>query len=98
MKTTGGISHRKDIIMSHDADVVERLKEAGAIILCKTNTPSLCFCHETNNKLYGRKNIAWNMHKNSGGYSGGEAVLIGVGGTHVGMCISLGGSIDLRCT
>lgn len=93
MKTTGGISHRKDIIMSHDADVVERLKEAGAIILCKTNTPSLCFCHETNNKLYGRTNNAWNMHKTSGGSSGGEAALIGVGGTPVGMSSDIGGSI-----
>lgn len=93
MKTTGGIVHRKDIIMSKDADVVARLKEAGAIILCKTNTPSLCFCHETDNKLFGRTNNAWNINRTAGGSSGGEAALIGVGGTPVGMSSDIGGSI-----
>src|SRR5699024_1719466 len=93
MKTTGGIVHRKDIIMSKDADVVRQLKDAGAIILCKTNTPALCFCHETDNKLYGRTNNAWNEKKTAGGSSGGEGALIGVGGTPVGMSSDIGGSI-----
>ncbi|MEI3605484.1 amidase [Pseudogracilibacillus sp. SE30717A] len=93
MKTTGGIVHRKDLIMSTDSDVVHKLKRAGAIILCKTNTPSLCFCHETDNKLYGRTNNAWNKKRTAGGSSGGEAALIGVGGTPVGMSSDIGGSI-----
>src|SRR5690625_243109 len=93
MKTTGGIVHRKDLIMSQDAEVVQKLKEAGAIILCKTNTPSLCFCHETDNKLYGRTNNAWNKKRTAGGSSGGEAALIGVGGAPVGMSSDIGGSI-----
>lgn len=93
MKTTGGINHRKDLIMSQDADVIARLKQAGAIILCKTNTPSLCFYHETNNKIYGKTNNAWAMNRTSGGSSGGEAALIGVGGTPVGMSSDIGGSI-----
>src|SRR5690625_2826226 len=95
MKTTGGISHRKDLIMSSDADVVAKLKRAGAIILAKTNTPSLCFCQETDNKLYGRTNNAWNKKKTSGGSSGGEAALIAVGGSPVGMSSDIGGSIRL---
>ena len=93
MKTTGGIVHRKDIIMSKDADVVKKLKDAGAIVLCKTNTPALCFCHETDNKLFGRTNNAWDVNRTSGGSSGGEAALIGVGGTPVGMSSDIGGSI-----
>jgi len=93
MKTTGGIVHRKDLIMSQDADVVQNLKEAGAIILCKTNTPALCFCHETDNKLFGRTNNAWNKKRTAGGSSGGEAALIGVGGAPVGMSSDIGGSI-----
>lgn len=93
MKTTGGISHRKDLIMSNNAYVVNILKQAGAIILCKTNTPSLCFCHETDNKLYGRTNNAWNMQKTAGGSSGGEAALIGVGGSIAGLSSDIGGSI-----
>src|SRR5690625_5406152 len=30
-----------------------------------TNTPSLCFCHETDNKLYGKTNNAWNEDRKS---------------------------------
>lgn len=93
MKTTGGISHRKDIIMSSDAKVVSSLKEAGAIIIAKTNTPSLCFCQETDNKLYGRTNNAWHKRRTAGGSSGGEAALIAVGGSPVGMSSDIGGSI-----
>src|SRR5690625_2462309 len=75
MKTTAGIFHRKDLIMNKDAEPVKRLKEAGAIILCKTNTPSLCFCHETENKLFGRTNNGWNRNRTAGGSSGGEGAL-----------------------
>lgn len=93
MKTTGGIFHRKDLIMSADAEVVRKLKDAGAIIIAKTNTPSLCFCQETDNKLYGRTNNAWNKAKTASGSSGGEAALIAVGGSPVGMSSDIGGSI-----
>lgn len=93
MKTTGGISHRKDIIMTHDADVVTLLKSAGAIILCKTNTSSLCFYHESDNKLYGQTNNGWSMQKSASGSSGGEAALVAVGGSYVGLSSDIGGSI-----
>lgn len=95
MKTTGGVEHRKDIYMSRDADVVTKLKAAGAIILCKTNTPALCFCQETDNKIYGRTNNAWDIERTAGGSSGGEAALIGVGGSPVGMSSDIGGSIRI---
>lgn len=93
MKTTGGISHRADIIVKNDAHVVEQLKRAGAIILCKTNTPALCFCHETDNTLFGRTNNAWDMKRTAGGSSGGEGALIGVGGAPIGIGSDIGGSI-----
>src|SRR5690625_886851 len=93
MKTTGGVYHRKDIMRNKDAVVVKKLKDSGAIILCKTNTPTLCFCHETDNKLYGRTNNAWDKTRTAGGSSGGEAALIAVGGSPVGMSSDIGGSI-----
>lgn len=93
MKTTGGIMHRKDITVNKDADVVRKLKAAGAIVLCKTNTPSLCFYQETDNKLYGRTNNAWHKKHTAGGSSGGEGALIGVGGSTIGMSSDIGGSI-----
>lgn len=93
MKTTGGLMHRKHLISRKDAEVVSRLKKAGAIILGKTNTPMLCFCQETDNKLYGRTNNPWDLSRTSGGSSGGEGALLGTGGAAAGIGSDIGGSI-----
>jgi len=93
MKTTGGISHRKDLIFTQDAHVVATLKAAGAIIIGKTNTPTLCFCQETDNKLYGRTNNPWDLTRTAGGSSGGEGALIVAGGSVAGIGSDIGGSI-----
>ena len=93
MRTTGGLVHRQDLICIEDADVVVKLKAAGAIILGKTNTPTLCFCQETDNKLYGRTNNALDINRTAGGSSGGEGALLGVGGAVAGIGSDIGGSI-----
>ncbi|WP_217588651.1 amidase [Lentibacillus saliphilus] len=93
MKTTGGLLHRQDLMVKKDADVITRLKEAGAIILGKTNTPTLCFCQETDNKLYGKTNNPWDLACTAGGSSGGEGALLSVGGAAVGVGSDIGGSI-----
>lgn len=93
MKTTGGLLHRHAHRATQDAKAVARLKQEGAIILGKTNTPTLCFCQETDNKLYGRSNNPWDTTRTTGGSSGGEAALIAVGGAAVGLGSDIGGSI-----
>jgi fatty acid amide hydrolase 2 len=93
MKTTGGLHSRKDQVETDDSTVVHRLKKEGAIILGKTNTPTLCFCQETVNKLYGRTNNPWNLSRTVGGSSGGEGAVIAVGGAAVGIGSDIGGSI-----
>ncbi|WP_164669355.1 amidase [Virgibacillus doumboii] len=93
MKTTGGLINRKHLIMNEDAVVVKKLREAGAIILGKTNTPTLCFCQETDNKLYGRTNNPWDVTRSAGGSSGGEGALIAAGGSAAGIGSDIGGSI-----
>ncbi len=93
MHTTGGIAHRKDIILNEDAHAVEKLKDAGAIILGKTNTPELCFCQETDNKLFGRTNNPWNLERTVGGSSGGEGALLATGASALGLAADVGGSI-----
>ncbi len=95
MKTTGGIPSLTDEVKEMDAEVVSRLRKEGAIILGKTNTPVLCFCQETENKLYGRTNNPWDVKRTAGGSSGGEAALIAVGGAAVGLGSDIGGSIRL---
>ncbi|WP_238985095.1 amidase [Bacillus kwashiorkori] len=93
MKTTGGLIHRKNNVAENDAEIVKKLKDAGAIILCKTNTPVLCFCQETDNKLYGRTNNPWDYSRTAGGSSGGEGSLLAAGGAAVGIGSDIGGSI-----
>lgn len=93
MKTTGGLIHRQDLIIKQDSKVVKRLKRAGAIILCKTNTPTLCFCQETDNKVYGQTNNPWDVTRSAGGSSGGEGALLASGGAAVGLGSDIGGSI-----
>ncbi len=93
MKTTGGLLHLKRRRADTDAEVVARLRAEGAIVLGKTNTPTLCFCQETDNKLYGRTNNPWDLNRTVGGSSGGEGALIAVGGAAVGVGSDIGGSI-----
>jgi len=56
MHTTGGLPRRRGEVDREDAEIVRRLKQEGAVILGKTNTPALCYCQETENTLFGRTN------------------------------------------
>lgn len=93
MRTTGGLIRHKDRIQNTDAEVVRKLKAEGAIILSKSNTPELCFCQETDNKLYGRTNNPWNVKRTAGGSSGGEGAAIAAGCAAAGLGSDIGGSI-----
>ena len=93
MQTTGGLMARKGFVQEHDAEVVRKLKSEGAIIIGKTNTPELCFCQETDNKLYGRTNNPWNVERTAGGSSGGEGAAIAIGAAAAGLGSDIGGSI-----
>jgi fatty acid amide hydrolase 2 len=95
MTTTGGIPSRKGYIDAKDSDVVQLLKNEGAIILGKTNTSTLLLCLETDNTVYGPTNNPWNPKYHAGGSSGGEAALIAVGGATVGIGSDIGGSIRI---
>lgn len=95
MATTGGLTHRIDKFATKDAEVVRKLKQEGAIILGKTNTPELCFCQETDNKLYGKTNNPRDLSRTVGGSSGGEAATIAIGAASAGLGSDIGGSIRL---
>lgn len=95
MKTTGGLIHLKDHIATTDAPIVKKLKDAGAIILGKTNTATLCYAQESDNKLYGRTNNPWDLKRTAGGSTGGEGSILAVGGAAAGIGSDIGGSIRL---
>jgi Asp-tRNA(Asn)/Glu-tRNA(Gln) amidotransferase A subunit family amidase len=59
-----------------DATCVRLLREAGAIIIGKTNCPEFLMNYETDNRVIGRTNNPWNLDRTAGGSSGGESAAI----------------------
>lgn len=79
LPTTFGHLQFKDYIVHSDARVVELLKEAGAIIVGKTNVPPDLADLQSNNPVYGRTNNPFDHSRVSGGSSGGSAVALASG-------------------
>jgi Asp-tRNA(Asn)/Glu-tRNA(Gln) amidotransferase A subunit family amidase len=73
VRTTGGTKVLSDWRPQTDAHVIRRLKEAGAIILGKTNMHELAFGVTTNNPHYGPTRNPYDFSKIAGGSSGGSA-------------------------
>jgi aspartyl-tRNA(Asn)/glutamyl-tRNA(Gln) amidotransferase subunit A len=68
-----------------DATSVARMKNAGAIMLAKTNLPEFSYSTESDNLLTGRSNNPWNIDRTPGGSSGGESAAIAAGMTPCGL-------------
>jgi amidase len=79
LPTTWGHLQFKDQRARRDARVVTLLKEAGAIILGKTNVPPDLADLQSNNPVYGRTNNPHDHSRVSGGSSGGSAVAVASG-------------------
>jgi amidase len=91
--STGGTMGRKHFIPQQDAPVVARLRDAGAVLLGKTNTPELTLSGETNNLIYGRSSNPFDLQRSPGGSSGGSAAIIACGGAALELGSDTGGSI-----
>ncbi|VDD95154.1 unnamed protein product [Enterobius vermicularis] len=92
-----GMTYRRDTRPDKDAIVVQRMKEAGAIVLAITNVPEVCMWWESVNTLYGRSKNPYDTRRITGGSSGGEAALIGAAGSVIGLGSDIGGSIRMPC-
>jgi Asp-tRNA(Asn)/Glu-tRNA(Gln) amidotransferase A subunit family amidase len=93
LRCESGTRLRTGFVAPHDAPLVDRLKNAGAIVLGVTNTPELLMAWETDNLLYGRTNNPWDLERTPGGSSGGEAAAIAAGMSAGGVGSDGGGSI-----
>ncbi len=76
-----------------DAEVVKRLKAAGAIIWGKTNTPYMAGDVQTYNKVYGVTNNPYDLSRTPGGSSGGAAAALAAGITVLEVGSDIGGSL-----
>ena len=81
-------AHPKD-----DAPHVKNLRNAGAIVIGRTNMPDLGLRLHTDNDLYGATLNPWDVSRTPGGSSGGDAAAVAAGMTPLGLGNDYGGSL-----
>ena len=97
LATTLGITSWKGRRASRDAAMVTLLKEAGAVILGRTNISQTMLFAESRNPLFGQSANPWSLAHSPGGSSGGEAAAIASGMSPLGIGTDIGGSIRTPC-
>ncbi|HIF21244.1 MAG TPA: amidase, partial [Gemmatimonadetes bacterium] len=96
-RTTWGAAPFEDQVFDYDATVVERLDEAGAILVAKLSTGELAF---GDNWFGGRTNNPWNPEEGSSGSSAGSGAATAAGLVGFAVGTDTGGSIlspAVRC-
>ena len=93
MRTTLGSRLFTEYVSKQDATIYTRLRDAGGILLGKTNMPEFALWWQTDNLLWGQTPNPWNPELTSGGSSGGEASAIACGLSPLGVGTDVGGSI-----
>jgi amidase len=91
--TAGTLGRKNAKPATADAELVARLRRAGAIPIARTNLPDLLFSFETDNLLFGRTNNPYDVTRTPGGSSGGESALIAVCGSACGLGSDAAGSV-----
>jgi len=95
IRTTYGSPLYKDHVPDEDAEVVRRLKAAGAIVLAKTNTPEFAAGANTVNAVFGATRNPWNPELSAAGSSGGSGVAVATGMLPLAQGTDFGGSVRL---
>lgn len=95
LRTTASHRPLANYIPENDASAVARLRQAGAILLGKTNLPELALDVQTNSPLFGRTNNPWDVRCTPGGSTGGGAVAVAAGFTPLELGSDIGGSLRI---
>ena len=95
VRTTAGSKILKDFVPGVDADVVRRLRKAGAVLLGKTNLHEFAYGITTENPHYGPAHNPWDAAAMPGGSSGGSAVAVAAGMGFASVGTDTGGSLRI---
>ena len=93
LRSTAGAPPYKERIAPSDATAVARLREAGAVILGKSNVPAFTADFQAYNAIYGVTNNPWDRARSPGGSSGGAAAAVATGMSAFELGSDLGSSI-----
>ncbi|MGK7943892.1 MAG: amidase [Microcystaceae cyanobacterium] len=95
LRTTFGDPTLASYVPNHDAAVVRAVKQAGAIVLGKTNIPWKSYDWQCQHPTAGRANNPWDLGRTPGGSSGGAAAALAAGFTPLELGSDAAGSIRL---
>src|SRR5699024_2399807 len=95
MRTTYGSRLYAESVPQDDAELVRRVRAAGAILLGKTNTPEFAIHIRTVNDIAPETRNPWNPALTSGGSSGGAAASVSAGITPIAIGSDGGGSVRI---
>ncbi|KAK1147921.1 hypothetical protein N8T08_000437 [Aspergillus melleus] len=92
-RTNAGFVAWVNNITHDDADIVKSLRKLGAVVFARTNQPQSLMHLETSNNIYGATVNPRNRMLTAGGSTGGEAALMAMHATPLGIGGDIGGSI-----
>lgn len=95
VRTTAGSKFYQDYLPAQDAEVVERLRRAGAILLGKLNMHEIALGVTNVNPHYGPCANPWDLGRVAGGSSGGSAAALAAGLCFGALGTDTGGSIRI---
>ena len=93
IRTTYGSRIFKDFVPTEDSLTVQRYKDAGAIVIGKTNTPEFGAGSQTFNEVFGTTLNPYDLTKTCGGSSGGATVALACGMMPIAQGSDFGGSL-----
>jgi Asp-tRNA(Asn)/Glu-tRNA(Gln) amidotransferase A subunit family amidase len=95
IEATDGSRALVGFVPSESATVVQRLVDAGAVVVGRTNVPEFCYRGFCANDLYGTTSNPWDLGRTPGGSSGGAAAAVAAGLVPLAIGTDGGGSIRI---
>lgn len=93
LPTTWGIPQQKNFVPGEDALAITRVKDAGGVILGKTNVPLGLGDWQSYNDIYGVTNNPYDLGRTPGGSSGGSSAALAAGYGPLSLGSDIGGSL-----